>query len=589
MLIAILWLFLGSVYYPKWNKPLSEATISWDVSGYYHYLPAVFIYRDIRQQNWIHDINAKYLPSPAYDQAFGHHNSGNKVNKYAIGQAILYTPFFLVAHVVASISNDYPADGYSMPYQFGIWFGSLLFSLLGLVLLRKLLLKYFEDSVVLFVLIALALGTHWLDYAAITNAMNHAWLFTLLCILTLSTIRFYKKADWLSVLGIGVSLGLGVLTRPTELIWVLVPILWGLSDGKSRISFLWQNRKKVVVAVGLSGMLMSIQLIYWKYAAGEWIVYTYGEQGFNWLHPRIYKGLFGVQIGWITYTPLMMIALMGFYGLYRKQREIFWSCFLTSMLAIYITLSWSHFESGGGLGQRNLIQVYPLLAFPLAVSFDWLQQRKFGNWIIVVILLFNLYYTGWWVHQAHKGGFFQAGQTTTPYFFKVVGRLHPDRDYFKLLDNDEYFDGIPEHSELLLAYDFEQDTSVYTVIWPGADRSVCLNADNQYYGPVDIPTAVLHEKEWLRCEADFMIQSREWTGWKYTQWIVQFMRGEEVIKSNMIRLQRLVKDDHVPTHLFFDVQVPRQSFDRCTMTLWNATSPGQVLMDNLKVSFFQEN
>ena len=46
--IAILWFFLGFSYYPKWEKPWSEATISWDVSGYYHYLLAIFIYKDIR-------------------------------------------------------------------------------------------------------------------------------------------------------------------------------------------------------------------------------------------------------------------------------------------------------------------------------------------------------------------------------------------------------------------------------------------------------------------------------------------------------------------------------------------------------------
>ncbi len=199
--IAILWFFLGFSYYPKWEKPWSEATISWDVSGYYHYLPAIFIYKDIRQQNWMNDINQKYLPSPAYDQAFGHQNSGNKVNKYAIGQAVLFSPFFLMAHGYATLTGAYPADGYSKPYQFLIWFGSLAFSILGLVLLRRILLYYFEDNIVTLTLVALAAGTHWMEYASITNGMNHTWLFTLLCVLMLSTIRFYKYADWRAIVG----------------------------------------------------------------------------------------------------------------------------------------------------------------------------------------------------------------------------------------------------------------------------------------------------------------------------------------------------------------------------------------------------
>ena len=167
--IAILWFFLGFSYYPKWEKPWSEATISWDVCGYYHYLPAIFIYKDIRQQNWMNEINQKYLPSPAYDQPFGHQNSGNKVNKYAIGQAVLFSPFFLMAHGYTTMTGAYPADGYSKPYQFFIWFGSLAFSILGLVLLRRILLYYFEDNIVTLTLVALAAGTHWMEYASITK------------------------------------------------------------------------------------------------------------------------------------------------------------------------------------------------------------------------------------------------------------------------------------------------------------------------------------------------------------------------------------------------------------------------------------
>jgi hypothetical protein len=33
---------------------------------------------------------------------------------------------------------------------------------------------------------------------SMTNAMNHGWLFTLLCALILFSIRFYKKEDWKS-------------------------------------------------------------------------------------------------------------------------------------------------------------------------------------------------------------------------------------------------------------------------------------------------------------------------------------------------------------------------------------------------------
>ena len=587
IIIALVWGYLGFSYYPKWEKPWSEATISWDVSGYYHYLPSIFIYHDIKQQNWMNDINAKYLPSPAYDQAFGHHNSGNKVNKYAIGQAVLFSPFFLIAHGYAKFTDSYPADGYSKPYQIAIWFGSLLFSILGLVLLRRILLNYFEDGIVTLTLIALGLGTHWMEYASITNGMNHTWLFTILCVLILSTIRFYKSADWTSVVGIGASLGMAVLTRPTEIVWVLIPLLWGVVILKDRIAFLLKYWIKCAVAVIISSIIIFIQLSYWKYVAGEWIVYSYGEQGFNFLHPKIWRGLMGVNIGWFMYTPLMLITMFGWYGLYKKHKPLFWPTFITSVLAIYITLSWSHFEGGGGLGQRNLIQIYPLMAFPFATLILWFNQSKTGKWIWIAILAFNIYYSGWWIKQAHTGGFFVAGQMTTPFFYSVVGRPNPDKDLLKLLDTREYFKGTPQSLKMISQNDFETDTTFCSTAWPDGGKSTCLNADVQFYGPINLPVAA-DCGDWIRLEADFIVQTREWDVWKYAQWIIQFHQGEKAIKSNVIRIQRLIPVDQVSTHIYFDVQIPSEPYDRCSMSIWNGGSPQSMLMDNLKVSCFKE-
>ncbi|MEP6645752.1 MAG: hypothetical protein ABJC12_01575 [Saprospiraceae bacterium] len=587
LFISLIWFMLGTVYYPKWKKSGSEATISWDVSGYYHYLPAIFIYHDLKKQEYMADINSKYLPSPAYDQSFGHHDSGNRVNKYAIGQAVMYMPFFLLAHGFATLTSWYPADGYSLPYQVAIWLGSFLISLFGLLLLRRILLLFFEDHVVGWVLIALGLATNWLEYASISNGMNHTWLFSLLCTLLLCTFHFYEKKDWKSVFGIGLSIGLAVLTRPTEIIWVFIPFLWGIQSLRERFSFLKMYWKKCMVAAIIAGLVMSIQPIYWKYVTNEWFVYSYGNQHFDWFHPKIWRGLIGVNVGWWLYTPIMLLAPIGFVLLYKKNKHVFWPIFVTGILAIYITLSWGHWESGGGLGQRNLIQVYPLLSFPLAMSISWLDRRKWTHVLLFLIIISNIYYTGWWVHQAHTGGFFQAGQMTRPFFYNVVGRLHPKRDYFKFLDTGEYYKGVPQNENIIFQNDFENDTTYCTSSWPSGGKSSCLNKEHQYIGPITLPLNNVC-KGWVRVEADFVIQSREWDVWKYAQWIVQFHQGDKVIKSNFIRVQRLTPSDNETTHLYFDVRIPEESFDKCVMTLWNTGSTNTILVDNLKVSCFDK-
>ena len=174
------------------------------------------------------------------------------------------------------------------------------------------------------------------------------------------------------------------------------------------------------------------------------------------------------------------------------------------------------------------------------------------------------------------------------YFFNVVGRLNPNRDYMKLLDTDEYFKGTPISVATIIENDFEKDTSFCSVIWPGSNLAKCLNSEQQYYGPIEIPLTMIASQEWLRFEADVMIQSREWAYRKYTQWKVEFYHGDKVIKTNSIKLQRLIKNEHLSKHIFFDVQIPEKTYDRCTMTIWNGTSSGKVLIDNLRVTSFQE-
>jgi hypothetical protein len=133
-------------YYPNYIQGGLEATISWDVSGYYWYLPAIFIYKDLKGLNFSDSIRNANGCSPDNQQITNLPN-GSKVLKYSSGMAVQYLPFFLLAHLVAK-PLGYLADGFSTPYQLAMQLGALLMCLLGLWYLRKLLLEYYKDRTV---------------------------------------------------------------------------------------------------------------------------------------------------------------------------------------------------------------------------------------------------------------------------------------------------------------------------------------------------------------------------------------------------------------------------------------------------------
>lgn len=167
------------IFYPKWGKNFSEATISWDVSGYYMYLPAAFIYGDIKKCEFKDSILYKYGPTPDFQQAFIHEKSGNYVMKYSAGQAVVMVPFFAIGHFGATNSSKYIADGFAFPYQISIGIGMFLIALIGLYFLRRILLVYFKDSVVAIVLLIYVLGTNYLNFSSIDQAQVHNSLFTI--------------------------------------------------------------------------------------------------------------------------------------------------------------------------------------------------------------------------------------------------------------------------------------------------------------------------------------------------------------------------------------------------------------------------
>ena len=117
--LALLILYVSFGFYPRWTKHGTEATLSYDASGYYWYLPSVFIYHDIKGQHFAKDILQKYQPSGTDFQQAMLTENGNYVLKYSSGLAVMFAPFFLAGHFIAGRLH-YPQDGFSPPYQLSI-------------------------------------------------------------------------------------------------------------------------------------------------------------------------------------------------------------------------------------------------------------------------------------------------------------------------------------------------------------------------------------------------------------------------------------------------------------------------------------
>jgi hypothetical protein len=587
---------LAFTFYPKWEKSGTEAAISWDVAGYYYYLPAIFIYKDIKKVAFHSDLDKKYGYQGNDFYAALPSTNGNLVMKYTSGMAIMYAPAFLIAHTLAT-PLGYEADGFSKPYQVAIGVWSLFLTLIGLWFLRKILLKAgFEDKAVGYTLLSIALATNFTEYSAINNGMAHGYIFTLYAIMLWLTMRFYETPSVFRATGIGLTIGLAILSRPTELVIVLIPLFWQISnkaDFTNRLLFFKKEYPKIILTALTIIAIGSIQLIYWKYVSGHFFYNSYGPEGkMEWFKTHIIDGMVSAQKGWLVYTPIMLFSILGFIFLYKKHRPYFYPIFLFTLLFIYVSFAHKFWVYGGGLGQRQMIQIYPLLAFPMTAFFEKIKQSKIWSYIVLAASLVCLYLNVWLLYQAHRGGNLDAEFTTPAYLRATIGRFDIPIESRKLLDNKYDFTGEKKNPRIIFKTDYENDTSAQTIdnqLVISGKKSFVLNKDIQFSPKVEIPLSILgsEKRKWIRANATFRCVQREGNVWGMTQFIIVLKKGEQVVKGFLIRTQRIMNEGETK-RIWLDAKVSRYDFDKIIVSIWNGGSEKTVLIDDLEVETFDD-
>jgi len=580
---AILLIYSNLFYYPKYNKPHAEATIGWDVSGYYWYLPATFIYKDVKKLAFAETILDKYAPTPNYQQAFLHEKSQNYVMKYPCGLAVQMLPAFFIADNLAA-PLGYERDGFSLPYQLAIQLNGLLWALLSIWLLRKLLLYYYEDRHAAAVIFLYVAGSNYLNYAGIDTAMTHNYLFGWYVILMLQSRSFYQYPNNKTAIFIGLTVGILALTRPTEVIAALIPLLWGVDNWeefKQRIGFVFNNLNKYILAVSFTIAVGFIQLAYWKYASGDWIVYSYQDQGFTWKRPHVWDYTFSYRSGWLLYSPMLIFPLIGLIPLFFQRRANVWAVFAFSLLNYYIVCAWDIWWYGG----RAMVQSYAVWAFAFAALLVWLENYKWLNRAFYLVAAVFIYHNVWLTHQLHRGTVYDGSEVSEKYFWATLGCWTVPLEYKKMLDTDEFYYETPTNPQQVYSNDFEQDSSLNANPEKSINgqRSEYLNAGKKR--TVDYNFPLRTDKKWLRAEAVFYQKQKEWTWWDMAQFIVRFTHQGKVVKEKFIRPTRLMNDGDTKP-VFFDIKIPETTFDSVSIHFWNTQSPKSLVIDDLKVSLF---
>lgn len=398
--ITIFLLILICSWYGKnlntWGK---NKVIQNDVISYYAYLPSAIIFNDLNFEF------TETLPEDFEGTIWLQTTpTGNPILRMTMGLAILWSPFFLAAHGIAHITGA-STLGYSWPYSLSIFIAALFYLFIGLFYLRKILLKYFSDLTASVVLILVVLATNLMFYVISEPGMPHVFNFGLITTFLYFSLKWVELLSpspldelvprigrpgerFLYTLFLGFLAGLIVLIRPVNILVLLLPAFIGVTsikDFKNRIIGNWQW----ILIAGVAAFLVWIpQLLYWKAQSGHFIFNSYMDQGkFYFFKPNIINGLFSYRKGWLIYTPVMVFALLGLFRMKKYAANLLLPVLLFTALNVYVIYSWWCWWYGGCYGSRPMIDMYGIMAIPLAAFIEPVWKSKIWLKTVSVLIL----------------------------------------------------------------------------------------------------------------------------------------------------------------------------------------------------------
>jgi hypothetical protein len=373
-----------------YGSGLAPTPVRSDAVSYYVYLPAVFIHGDPSLTALAADCCGGQFP--AYTAIIRWPATGAWVNAHPIGVAVLVSPFFALADLLARWGN-LPRDGFWGLHTHLSGLAGPAYLVVGLLLVARVLTRTFRPRVVAATVVVLAFGTNLFHYATWDSLYSHVYAFCLLAALMAVLPAFYEAPSARTAAIVGALCGLLLLVRHTNALLLLVVPLYGLVDGaalRRRLGWAWQNRGVLALTAATAACTVLPQLWLYHRATGRWLVSSYGHLWFRFDNPRIVAVLFSTQKGLFFWSPLLLVALAGVLVTRGGARAWVPPLLVIFPIQTYLVASWHDWQFGASYGHRAFTDDLALFAVPLGASLDWIVDSRQHRWALGLVALLVL-------------------------------------------------------------------------------------------------------------------------------------------------------------------------------------------------------
>lgn len=402
---AVLWalLLLG------W--PLVNPLVRGDGFGYFAYLRSAVIDGDWQFENEYRRGNPELLENIAAHGDFGNRHfltpSGHFPNQYSAGPAVLWAPFFLLAHggvqIARAAGATVAADGFSAPYRYAVGLGTAFYGSLGVWLCFLVGRRLFSRRAAFWAALAIWLGASLPVYLYFQPSMSHAHSFFLLAWLLYGGLALREgegPVSPLARLGLGALAGFAVTVYYINAIPVAVLLLGLGTEPRLRRRLCPDAVAGLCLGLGLiAGLaphLLAKQILYgafWR-TGYEW-------QPWYFFRPAIGPVLFSSFHGLWSWTPLLLPAAGGWIFLCHQQPRLGWIAVTAFVLFLYAIASFGTWHGISAYGNRFFISLYPFFFLGLGAALQ--RLGRWGGRAAVAGLLLLMAWNGGFIVQWGTG------------------------------------------------------------------------------------------------------------------------------------------------------------------------------------------
>ena len=297
------------------------------------------------------------------------------------------TPAFLAGDLANSLSTRFDHSIFSKNYQFFVGFFGILYLLAGLIFLQKTLRSFFNTKTADLTLLLIALATNLTIYATVDASFSHIYSFLTINAFIYFVLKCVKNFNYKNSALLGLSLGLVLLIRPSNIIVVLIPITLVISNLKKTGNFQFQNAKKIILILLFILLTIFPQILYWQSITGNPIIYSYRGEHFNFLSPQIANVLFSPNKGLLILSPILVLSILGLYYLRKKHSALSIAVFVFMICNLIIISSWWMWDYGIGYGHRAFTDSLGIAALPMAALLERLTKSKYKFYLFAYIII----------------------------------------------------------------------------------------------------------------------------------------------------------------------------------------------------------